>query len=414
MAEKETNLRVIEADALPAQLDIFEPDPVVRPEYNIGKFAGHIFASPYSKDLDKPRNHQWRVKMGADGEEDVTASLSITPQYGRKTPTTTTLRVYLALLQIWTREGQPADGVVMFSARQLCEVIGWKWAGSDTARRIAEHISVLQSTGINWDWAYKNAEGATMRTVSDMNILASAEYNERKKLLKKEKFSALQRVRFNPDLVENMLKGHVRPLNYNAIRSVRNDASLNLYTKLDIYLARKTKWERRSYELFREELNLEGKMWEKRTRRFAKLKELVSTLDGTELLSGRLRLSIEKTKDGKDYKLVARKEAIRKPKDRSHIRPIIGRGEATAIAEKVIEDIKKLPRGGSPRESYIIFLCRHYPIDFIYEALSKAKADYSQQVKTKVVNIFCYELESIVRESRDFTWHKDVPKAKTS
>ena len=71
--------------------------------------------------------------------------------------------LYLALLQVWQHNGQPVDGVVEFSSRQLAEVIGWKWAGTDTANRIAEHIGVLQSTGISWLWAYKNAEGVPQR-----------------------------------------------------------------------------------------------------------------------------------------------------------------------------------------------------------------------------------------------------------
>ena len=38
----------LKLEQLPLPLEIFTPNDVVRPEYNIGKFAGIIFMSPYA------------------------------------------------------------------------------------------------------------------------------------------------------------------------------------------------------------------------------------------------------------------------------------------------------------------------------------------------------------------------------
>lgn len=398
---------VVDIEQLPLQLSIFEPEPVVRPEYNIGKFAGIIFVSPYAKNLDKPRKHEWRVKRG---DEEVTASLTITPLYGSTTPTTTTLRVYLALLQAWTHSGQPADGVVNFSARQLAAIIGWKWSGSDTAKRIAHHVGILKSTGLTWILSYLQANGTLERKVSDISILATADYNERKTLFKDERFSPVQRVRFNPDLVDNMLKGHVRPLNYDALRGIANDTTLNLYTRLDIYLSKKTRWERRSIELFRLELGLEGKRYEKRFARRAKLRTLIAELDGVELCHGRLKVWMEETKDGTDDKLVAVKVPRIEPKDRAVLKPVTGKEEAELLAEDVIRAIKSQPRGGNPKPEFILYICRMYPTTLIHQALSIAKADYQGKVTKTVAHVFVYELRRLVRDAKGLTWHGDVPR----
>ena len=398
---------LVEIEQLPLQLSIFEPDAIVRPEYNIGKFAGIIFVSPYSKNLDRPRMHEWRVKRGDD---EITASLTITPQYGKQTPTTTTLRVYLALLQIWTHNGQPVEGIVNFSARQLAAIIGWKWAGAATANRIANHVNILKSTGLTWIFSYMQSNGTLERKVSDISILQSAEYNERKTLFKDERFSPVQRVRFNADLVDNMLKGHVRPLNYNALKSIANDTTLNLYTRIDIYLSKKPRWERRTIELFRDELGLVGKRYEKRFARRAKLRELIKELDGVELCHGKLKVWMEETKDGEDDKIVAIRVARLEPRNRSLLRPVNSQEEAEGMAFDILAELRRHPRGGNPRPEYIQYLCRLYPADLLFQAVAIAKVDYQGKVTKSLTHIFVYELRRLVREKSGLTWHKDVPR----
>lgn len=398
---------LVEIEQLPLQLSIFEPEPIVRPEYNIGKFAGIIFASPYAKNLDQPRTHEWRLRRG---EDEITASLTITPQYGKHTPTTTTLRVYLALLQIWTHNGQPQDGIVTFSARQLAAIIGWKWAGAATANRIANHVSILKSTGLTWIFSFLQSNGTLERKVSDISILQSAEYNERKTLFKDERFSPVQRVRFNADLVDNMLKGHVRPLNYNALKAIANDTTLNLYTRIDIYLSKKPRWERRSIELFRDELGLVGKRYEKRFARRAKLRDLIKELDGVELCHGKLKVWLEDTADGEDDKLVAVRVARLEPRDRTRLKPSNDKETAELMANDVLAELRRHPRGGTPRPEYLTYLCRLYPSDLIFQALAIAKVDYQGKVNKSLTHVFVYELRRLVRETKGLTWHKDVPR----
>lgn len=390
-------------------IDLFEPTKEIRPEYNIGKFAGKIFASPYAKNIREIRKYQWQV---VNGDRSLDASLTVTPLTGQKTPTTTTLRIFLALIQVWEHIGFPEDGIVRFSARQMCDVVGWSWAGTDTANRIYEHLKILSGTSISWVLAYQSKDGELNKLYADMSILSSASYRQRGSLFEPEKFSIVQKIRLNPDLVENMLAGHVRPMNYEAFKQIGNDTTAILYTCLDLYLHKKPKWERRSEALLSNDLGLVGKRYEKRFNRHAKLKEFVRELDGIELFSGTLRLSIEETADELDWKLVARKEKAALPKrKRPTLKPIASDGEAQLIADELIEMILRQPRSGKPNPAVIKFLCKLYPQALLRKALSVAKADYQGKIKKTLTHIFVAEVKRAVQESPDLQWYDDAPKA---
>lgn len=408
--EIEDTFNLLETDsANQISIDLFEPTKEIRPEYNIGKFAGKIFASPYAKNIEEIRKYQWQV---VDGDSSLDASLTITPLSGQKTPTTTSLRVFLALLQIWEHIGFPEDGIVRFSARQICDVIGWSWAGTDTANRIYEHLKILSGTSISWVLAYQSKDGELNKLYTDMSILSSASYRQRGSLFEPEKFSIVQKIRLNPDLVDNMLAGHVRPMNYEAFKKIGNDTTAILYTCLDLYLHKKPKWERRSKALLSDDLGLAGKRYEKRFNRHAKLKEFVRELDGIELFSGTLRLAIEQTADEQDWKLVARKEKSALPKQkRTVLKSVASDEEAELIADELIEMILRQPRSGKPNPAVIKFLCKLYPQALLRNALSIAKADYQGKIKKTLTHVFVAEIKRAVQESPALQWYDDAPKA---
>lgn len=402
--ETDRALTVEEAEQLPLPLDLFEPNRALRSEYNIGKYAGIIFTSPYAKDVKETRKHSWEV---TNGEEKVNASLTVTPLSGQKTPTTTTLRVYLALLEIWNMVGRPESGEIQFSARQLCQVIGWKWSGKDSANRISEHLSILAGTKLNWALAYKNKNKETEKMRSGMHILQSDDYRERAQLFKEEKFTAVQRVRFNSDLIENILAGHVRPVNHDEIRKIANDTIANLYMRLDAYLYKKPKWERRSLELLTEELGLIGDRYQKRFIRHAKLKEFVEALNGAKMMTGTLKLSIAETADGKDWKLVARKimpkKALNKP---PRVKKINSTEDATFMMEDIVATLAKHPRAGKPNRGFILFLCEVYPRTLMDNALALAKADFKDSA-ISLTAVFISEVRRLVIEHPKYEWYKE-------
>lgn len=383
---------------LPIQLELFHIPKVARPEYNIGKNANLIFASPYARDLYDEKIEE-KVFTQDDGTE-VRGSLTITPLKDRKRPTTTTLRIFLGLIQMWELQGRRPDGKVNFSTRQFAHVLGYKWQGKHTADKIAEHLEILTYTKIEFVFSFIKPDGQVVDFNDPINIISSGRYIDFKKRPQSYTFKKLHEYTLHPGLVENMLAGHVRPINYEIFITLKNDVTASLYSLLDLYLAKKPKWERRSLPLLMDELGYQGERYKSRRARHAKLKELVRELDGKELLHGKLDLSIEETADGQDWKLVARKIKRIEPKKRQYIEPLHDQEEAENMADDLIEQMQRISGSGVTRlrRDYLVYLCRFIPQKTIQEAWSIARADYVGGAKKGVVAVFVGIVKSSAKE----------------
>lgn len=382
-----------------SQLELFKPEEIVRPDYNIGKYATFLFASPYLKTLGDKRRIEWDMPL-PDGQESGTAAIVIHPLKDLIIPTTTTFKIFMALIQIWRMQGANPSGNIYFSDRQLTEVAGWSWSGV-IAKRIREHLDVLQGTSIDWEFSFKR-NGNLERLVSKMHLLEEVTYLERRMTYKHEAFGANHVARINSTLVQNMLNNQVRPINFAALREISSDASTRLYMMLDMYLAKKTIWERRADGLLKADLGYQGKRYDNRGERKRTLQRLIGDLDGKELTNGKLALKLAETADKADWKLVARKLQRIERK-----RPRIKAVRDDEGAEFLADDLLALFDGvGAPKRGFLVFLCKHYPESVLRDALSRAKGDYQGNVRKSVGAIFRYELEQIVKGRGDLTWYK--------
>ena len=388
---------VTSADGHPT-LALFEPEEVTRPELNIAKWSNVLFVSPYlKKGLYDSRTKAFTVDY--EGQR-VEASLTVTPHHEMKTLTTTSYRVFLALVQIWEHQGRPADGRITFSGRQLAQLLGWKWGGA-TADRIREQLQTLRRTGISWLRLFKGENGETISRVDDMSILGDGSYFDAKDRLGHERFGALHRVVFGEFVRNNLVKGITKPINYHAYLSIENEAAANLYTQIDIYLSgRNSVWQRRSLALLYEDLGMTGKRYEQKKHRLAKLKDLVRAVDGKELSTGRLAVSIETTADGEDHKLVARR-VPRIVKERRPPRLANPSSEIDAIVEELIEGLRSM-EGGTGREpnpATMRTLALWYSRALLMGVLAEVRADYRGRIRKSPVQIYVAELRRRVKEA---------------
>jgi hypothetical protein len=390
---------LVEVDDPTQQLELFEREEIVRPDYNIGKYATKLFASPYLKNLSETPRMSIKLAKGNDVPEGAEAAVVIRPLRDQIIPTTTTFKVFMAIIQLWRMQGSNISGMVYFSDRQLCEVSGWSWSGM-MAKRVREHLDILQGTSIDWEFSFKDGDHIE-RLVSKMHLLEEVTYLERRMTYEHERFAANHVARINNTLVQNMLNNVVRPINFEALRQISSDASTRLYMMLDMFLAKKTITERRATALLTEDLGYEGKRYKNRGERKRTLERLIKDLDGKELTSGKLVLKMVETADKKDWKLVARKVKRIEP-NRHYIKPV----HNTETAEYIADDMMPLFEGGAPKRGYLVYLCERYPENVLRDALSRARSDYRGNVKKSVGAIFRYELEQIVKGRGDLEWHK--------
>ena len=375
------------------QLSLFEPEEIARPEYNIGKWAGVIFVSPHARNVADIREFTFVTNYEGQKAE---AQITITPMVGHKTPTTTTFKVYLALVQIWNQQGQPENGLVSFSGRQLASIAGWAWSGV-IAKRIDEHLRILGGTNLDWSLTFKTPKGI-QEQFSQMHILDEISYLKRKISFGDKKFSQNHWVRFNPGLVANMRKNLIRPINFKELVSIRSENSSNLYVLLDVFLTRKPVWERNSYDLIYKDLGYTGKRYEARRERKRRLEEFKKDLDGRALVRGTLSIEIYENSAGTDWKLVARK-VLPTISARSGGKRLIKQPEAEVIAEELVDQIKRQPNAGQPRQGYLAFLALYVPRVMLFEALSIAKADYSPaNTKKSLTHLYVAVVKNLAKE----------------
>jgi hypothetical protein len=180
------------------QMELFAPPKVARPEYNIGKNANSIFSSPYARDLYEEK-HETRVIKHKDGTQ-TQGSLHIVPLANRKRPTTTTLRVYLGLGQLWENLNRPEDGVVEFSGRQLAHVMGKRWQGQHTSNLISEHLEILEYTKIEFAFTYKHKNGDYDEYTDPIKIISSGRYVAQHRRQSGDAFRQLHRYTLHPEL----------------------------------------------------------------------------------------------------------------------------------------------------------------------------------------------------------------------
>ena len=387
------------------QLELFEATQITRPDLNMGKWAGWLFSSPWARDLHEPKTHVWTVK---DDEKQRKASISVIPAKGRKRPTVTSQRVFLALIQVWEQMGMPPDGRVSFSARQIAYLLNWKWAGRKTAERIQEHLSILSSTTINWERSF--VEGKEIqRLKEEMKIIDSKAYLTREKMEDQEFFRGQHSVRLSQEMVDNMISGVTKPINFHSFRAIENTTDAKLYSLLDTFLSEKTIWKRRAHGLIRNELEFDGERYESRRTRLAFLKERIKNLSGVELSNGVLRLDYETTADKADYNLVARREPHKTKKRRQPSKPANPEEDIPFIVEDLIDGLEQIGSVPASSRKTLEILPRWYSRSMLFDRLAVLKADYRESVKTNPAAAYMY-IVHVEAHLRGLDWIKDCGK----
>jgi hypothetical protein len=114
--------------------------------------------------------------------------------------------------------------------------------------------------------------------------------------------------RFNDFILKNVFNNYTKPVLLEVVLSFKSEIAQLLYTHLDLMLARRTTYERKTRELFFDDLGLEGSGYRNVSNRVQKLKPALQELIGVQLSTGFIASAkLEKTVDGKDYKIVVTK-----------------------------------------------------------------------------------------------------------
>jgi hypothetical protein len=218
--------------------------------------------------------------------------------------TTEDQRTYYALIEHWGDKGRARDQT-FFSMRYLARRLRKKW-GTNVIDSLTESLLRLRTIPFVWSNSYFDAAtNETFETLDAFNILSELRIVKRKTdgVVNKE----IGYFKFNDFILNNLFANHTKPVLFETVLSFESEVAQIFYTYLDLIMADKSSYERRTKELF-EDLRLEGKAYANRSNRKQVLERALRDLQGASLTTGRIvSAELELTKDKKDYKVVIRK-----------------------------------------------------------------------------------------------------------
>ena len=224
--------------------------------------------------------------------------------------TTYHFKVYLALLNLWEKSDRPINGPVHFTILKIIKQLGLSHDGRTYARmkRWLLDLGQIPLTFVN---SFFIPEEGTHQTLDPFHILSYLRVYERKKTGELQKTYGYGEFQFDRHILENLVNNHTHPLRLDVITSFekRKDLAILLYTYVDRNLAMKSKYEVGLEKLFNH-LDLSQNQIRYPADRKAKIEPVLEQIRGKPLSTGTLsRCYIDKTEDGKDYKLVCQKKS---------------------------------------------------------------------------------------------------------
>lgn len=288
----------------PIENDPNAPGEIVFTELNLEKWS---IWEPNSTNQTARARIIERQRTLEDGSH-VTARVEIGfTQHGNLS--TRDQRIYYILCKMWDDAGRPQTPVI-FSLQKIARLLGEEW-GSKARRSIARSLLQLRNIWFNWENSYfDKSSGEHIELLDTFNILSELTLARRTTKLHATNEQCI--FQFHREILKNLDANHTTPLFLNTVLSFKSEIAQMLYPRLDLLMADKNHYERRTKELF-EELGLEAETYRHRSARKRVLAKALAELQGVPLTTGYIvSATIEPTKDNTDFKIVIQKGVRRK------------------------------------------------------------------------------------------------------
>lgn len=317
----------------------------IRPERNLEKWPG--IWQPARANTKLENRILTRDLELADGRR-VTAEVKV-GFTGEGMLTTEDQKTYYALVKHWY-ESEASETHTSFSIRKLAKILQKKGWGTNVIESITNSLIRLRVTPFTWKNSYHDAStGETLEEIELFNILSDLKIIRRKS----DGHITFEAgyYRFNDFITKNLLAKHTKPVMFDTILRFKTDIAQLLYSHVDLMLFGKAQYERKTAELF-DDLGIRGVAYKNPSNRKQKLLAALKELHGVQLTSGWIsEAMIERTKDGKDYKVVFRKsisaqELSAEPSSQQHHEPMAPvKDEMAQAAENLVQHFHSIFHG---------------------------------------------------------------------
>ncbi len=235
-------------------------------------------------------------------------------QFG--TITTEDQRMLYALVKQWEDTGKSGTQV-FFSDRLLARLLKKSW-GTNVIEAITGSLRRLRLTPLRWIKSYRRSDspGNEVEEEVPFTILSDLKIIKRKSdghVTNQQGY-----FQFDRNILENLRNNYTKPLLLEEFFKLKSEIGQLIYSHIDLIMADKTRYERCSKDLFRD-LGLSGlTFYRHASHRKQALNRALMELRGIGLSTGVLSsAALERTRDGKDYKVVFQKGARGRSTDAS-------------------------------------------------------------------------------------------------
>jgi len=276
----------------------------IRSELNIEKWPA-IWQPAKSK--NKPALRTMEREITKDGNRIVSRVEVGYTQLG--TLSTEEQKMLYVLIKLWEEGGKP-DTQVFFSTRGLARMLKKKGWGTNVIDAITKSLRKLRTVPIEWINSYydQSKQGAVVVDRRPLTLLGDLRVIERRQ--DGAVNSSQGYFKFDDHVLNNMQLNYTKPVCIEEFFKLRSEIAQLIYSHIDLMLFDKSRYERRSRELF-DDLGLKNHEYNHMYERKRAIEKALKELEGIRLSSGTLRTAtIEKTVDGKDYKVAFVKGAI--------------------------------------------------------------------------------------------------------
>jgi hypothetical protein len=289
-------------------------------ELNVSRHAAFIFAPSHTRPSGKP-DDRVRVKIfrGENPEtgESFIRRLTVHTVDGYSTRTFDG-RTWLALVKLWWERPKNPDGSTTYSLYELARLMKLGW-GNKVHRALKDSLRRLRRVPFTWQNIFLPAGAKeaialeddftilrSLRTVERHMVTAPEDANRKTVVIDSTKGTFA----FHELIERNLGEHRTKPVLFDVYMDIRGEVAFSLYAHLDRVLFDKAEWERTATNLLTQDLyvapsNLRYPSWRRKA-----LEGAVRELSGKPLSTGTLTLGLEKTVDGSDWKLVARKTSF--------------------------------------------------------------------------------------------------------
>jgi hypothetical protein len=220
------------------------------------------------------------------------------------TLTTEDQRMFYALIRQWENSGKPIGRPVYFSDRVLSRLLRKKGWGTNVIEAITGSLRRLRLTPLRWIRSFHRSDDADhqyeeeipFQMLDDLKIVTRKAHGH---VTNQQGY-----FQFNRNIETNLQANYTKPLLEEVFFSLESEIAQLIYTHIDLIMFGKTRYERRTKELFAD-LGLTGASYRYKSNRKQKLQRALKELQAIRLNHGVLRsATFVETADGQDYKVV--------------------------------------------------------------------------------------------------------------